>query len=99
MAKVLILVAGFILFGATASAHVPCNQRAKIVTLLEGKYKEVPVAIGVNGKGHLVEVLSSEHGRTWTIIVTSPAGISCVISTGEGWRTRQQDEQLAEPQA
>ncbi len=99
MAKVLILVAVFILFGATASAQVPCNQRAKIVTLLAGKYKEVPVAIGVNGKGHLVEVLSSEHGRTWTIIVTSPAGVSCVISAGEGWRTRQQDEQPAEPQA
>ncbi len=98
MAKVLILVAVFILFGATASAQVPCNQRAKIVTLLEGKYKEVPVAIGVNGKGHLVEVLSSEHGRTWTIIVTSPDGMSCVVSVGENWSTRQQEEQQAESQ-
>ncbi len=74
------------------------NQRAEIVTQLAGKYKEVPVAIGVNSKGHLVEVLSSEHGRTWTIIVTSPAGMSCVVSVGEDWSTRQQDEQQAEPQ-
>ncbi len=97
MTKVLVLVAGLILFGANASAQVPCTQRAEIVTQLAGKYKEVPVAIGVNSKGHLVEVLSSEHGRTWTIIVTSPDGMSCVVSAGEGWRTRPQKEQQPEP--
>ncbi len=97
MIKVLILVATLILFGASASAQVPCNQRAEIVTQLAGKYKEVPVSIGVNSKGHLVEVLSSEHGRTWTIIVTSPDGMSCVVSDGEGWRTRQQEEDAVKP--
>ena len=98
MRTMLILITTLILFGANASAQVPCNQRAEIVTQLAGTYKETPVAIGVNSKGHLVEVLSSEHGRTWTIIVTSPNGMSCVVSVGEGWRTMQQDEQLAEPQ-
>jgi hypothetical protein len=98
MTKVLVLLAALILFGASASAQVPCNQRAEIVTELAGKYKEVPVAIGVNSKGHLVEVLSSEHGRTWTIIVTSPAGMSCVVSVGEDWSARQMEEQQAEPQ-
>ena len=98
MTKVLVLLSGLILFGASASAQVPCNQRTEIVTELAGKYKEVPVAIGVNSKGHLVEVLSSEHGRTWTIIVTSPAGMSCVVSVGEDWSTRQLEEQQAEPQ-
>ena len=98
MTKVLVLLAGLILFGASASAQAPCNQRTEIVTELAGKYKEVPVAIGVNSKGHLVEVLSSEHGRTWTIIVTSPAGMSCVVSVGEDWSTRQLEEQQAEPQ-
>ncbi len=98
MTKVLVLIAALILFGANASAQVPCNQRAEIVTELAGKYKEVPVAIGVNSKGHLVEVLSSKHGRTWTIIVTSPDGTSCVVSVGENWSTRQQEEQQAESQ-
>ncbi len=98
MTKVLVLMAALILFGASASAQAACNQRADIVTQLAGKYKEVPIAIGVNSKGHLVEVLSSEHGRTWTIIVTSPAGMSCVVSVGEDWSTRQLEEQQAEPQ-
>ncbi len=64
MTKVLVLLAALIFFGASASAQVQCTQRAEIVTQLAGKYKEVPVAIGVNSKGHLVEVLSSEHGRS-----------------------------------
>ncbi len=98
MTKVLVLISGLILFGASASAQVPCTQRTEIVTELAGKYKEVPVAIGVTSKGHLVEVLSSENGRTWTIIVTTPDGMSCVVSVGEGWRTRQQEEQQAESQ-
>ncbi len=98
MTRMLVLVAGLILFGANASAQVPCNQRTEIVTQLAGKYKEVPVAIGVTSKGHLVEVLSSENGRTWTIIVTTPDGMSCVVSFGESWHTRQQEEQQAESQ-
>ncbi len=99
MSRMLILTAAFVLFGADASAQVSCSQRDKIVSLFAAKYKEVPVAVGVNSKGGLVEVLSSEHGHTWTIIVTSAKGLSCVVAVGEGWRTRQEKEHLAEPQA
>ena len=99
MSRMLILTAAFVLFGADASAQVSCSQRDKIVSLFAAKYKEVPVAVGVNSKGGLVEVLSSEHGHTWTIIVTSTKGLSCVVAVGEGWRTRQEKEHLAEPQA
>ena len=97
MRALLILAATFILFAANATAQVPCYQRDKVVTWLAANFKEVPVAIGVNGKGHLLEVLSSQHGHTWTIIVTSPGGVSCIVSAGEGWRTQQQEEHVAEP--
>ncbi len=97
MRVLLIIAATFILFAANATAQVPCYQRERIVTLLAAKYKEVPVAIGVNLKGDLVEVLSSEHGHTWTIIFTTPEGVSCVVTAGDGWRTQQQEEHAAEP--
>ena len=97
MRTLLILTVTFILFAANATAQVPCYQRERIVTLLAAKYKEVPVAIGVNLKGDLVEVLSSEHGHTWTIILTTPEGLSCVVTAGEGWRAQQQEEHAAEP--
>ncbi len=97
MRTMLILTVTFILFAANAMAQVPCYLRETIVTMLAAKYKEVPVAIGVNYKGALVEVLSSEHGHTWTIILTTPEGLSCVVTSGEGWRTQQQEEHAADP--
>jgi len=97
MRAILILITTLILFAANAAAQVPCYQRESIVTLLAAQYKEIPVAIGVNSKGALIEVLSSEHGHTWTILVTTPEGLSCVVSSGEGWRTQQQEEHSAEP--
>ncbi len=99
MGRMLILALAFVFFGATASAQVPCTQRADLVTWLAAKYKETPVALGVNREGGLVEVLSSDKGDTWTIIVTSPVGLSCVVAVGEGWRAGPREEHLAEPQA
>ena len=55
--------------------------------LLANKYKEAPVAVGVTNTGGLVEVYSTGDGNTWTIIVTTPQGMSCLVAAGEGWRT------------
>ena len=67
-----------------------CDQRDDVLELLARKYQEVPVAAGVtNGGGGLVEVLTDARGDTWTIIVTTPQGLSCLVAAGEGWRTVQ----------
>lgn len=72
---------------APAQAQPPqCNTRDYVLSLLAGKYKEAPVAVGVTNAGSLVEVLSTGTGSTWTIIVTTPQGMSCLIAAGEGWR-------------
>ena len=64
---------------------------------LAKKYGEAPVAIGVTNKGGLVEVLTTSDGNTWTIIVSMPNGLSCLVAEGEGWRTMKYKP--AEPQA
>ena len=74
-------------FGMAGSAHAQaCDQRKRVIGHLAAKYKEAPVAIGVTNAGGLIEVLSSGEGQTWTIIVSSPDGTSCLLATGEGWR-------------
>jgi hypothetical protein len=40
----------------------------------------------VTATGSLLEVLASPSG-TWTIIVTIPNGPTCLVSSGEGWRS------------
>jgi len=44
--------------------------------------------LGVTAQGALVEVLSADEGETWTIILTTPQGRSCLVAAGEGWRSK-----------
>ena len=45
----------------------------------------------MTNKGGLVEVLTTGDGDTWTIIVSTPNVVSCMLATGEGWRTKVYD--------
>ncbi len=91
MWKTLALGIGFALVASTASAQSQlCNERDWVLELLAKKYKESPVAGGVTNTGGLVQVLTDGKSGTWTIIVTTPQGISCVVAAGEGWRLMQQ---------
>jgi hypothetical protein len=70
-------------------APAACGARDGLLSQLESKYGEVPVAIGVTGGvagGALVELLTDKEGLTWTLILTTPQGLSCLIASGEGWR-------------
>ncbi len=71
---------------AKAEPEALCAERDAVLSALAKEYGEAPVAIGVIGSGGLVEVLSSGVNGTWTIILTSPQGLSCLIVSGEGWR-------------
>ena len=87
------------LAAAPAAAQVACNNRDKIIDWLGARYKEAPVATGVSSKGALVEVLTSKDGTTWTILLTSPNGTSCIVETGQAWQTKPHRDPAGEPQA
>ena len=98
MWKTLALSAGFALIASTAMAQSQsqsqsqpqCNERDNVLALLAKKYKETPIAAGVTNTGGLVEVLTDIKSGTWTIIVTTPQGMSCLVAAGEGWRNKEQ---------
>ena len=94
-----LLAVAVILVSSAAVAQVPCGQRDKIVKWLAVKYKEAPIATGVSSQGSLIEVLSTHDGETWTVIVTSPDGNSCLIANGQGWRAKPHEVEIAEPHA
>lgn len=72
-----------------ALAQSQCDSRDKILATLAKKYSEAPVAVGLTSKGGLVEVLSTGDGDTWTIIMSTPDGKSCLVAAGEGWREKE----------
>ncbi len=90
MWKKLVLSTGFALVASTAMAQPQCNERDNVLELLAKKYKETPIAAGVTNTGGLVEVLTDHNSGTWTIIVTTPQGMSCLVAAGEGWRNMVQ---------
>ena len=68
-----------------AAAEKSCASRADVLGHLSHKFSEAPVAIGLANNGGVIEVLSSNRGETWTIIITMPDGETCMVAAGEGW--------------
>ena len=69
---------------SAASAQAACGLRTSLLKQLQGKYKEVPVSMGLASNGSVVEITRSETG-TWTILLTNPAGVTCLMAAGEHW--------------
>jgi hypothetical protein len=87
VATIVIAAAVTSLNAASAKAQVVCGKRADVLTGFANTYHEVQSAIGIADGGGLIEVLVSPSG-TWTMVVTKPGGMTCVIGTGREWFTR-----------
>ncbi len=75
------------LFALPAQAQSLCGNRAGILGKLSNGYSENASAMGLSSNGGVVEVLTSPKGESWTIIITMPNGVSCLIAAGESWET------------
>lgn len=71
---------------APAGAQALCGDRDEIVSRLETGYKESASALGIAGTGGVVELYTSEKG-SWTLLLTQPNGVSCLLAAGESWET------------
>ncbi len=72
---------------ALAAEQPTCGQRAELLRELGRQYAESPVAMGSANNGGVIELLQSRGGSSWTIIVTMPNGIACLLAAGESWKT------------
>ena len=99
MNKTAVLSLALMLTATPALAQVACNNRDKIIAWLGTRYQEAPVATGISSKGSLIEVLTTKDGSTWTILLTSPNGTSCIVESGQAWQGKPYQGPTAEPQA
>ena len=67
-----------------AQQRAACGERENVLAHLEGKFSEVPVSIGLDHQGRVIEVLVAPSGN-WTIIVTMTNGRSCLMASGVAW--------------
>lgn len=71
------------------AAPAACSPREVVLDQLATKFKEEPVAVGLANNGGLLELLTAGDGATWTIIITMPNGVSCLVAAGENWQDHQ----------
>lgn len=70
---------------AEAEGRQACAQRGEVIRKLEERFGETLRSIGLQQDENLVEVYSSERTGTWTILMTRPDGMSCLLAAGELW--------------
>jgi len=63
-----------------------CASHDKVTNLLDSKHTETPVSLGLATDGKVLEVFSTEDGETWTMVMTAPEGVSCIVAAGKYWQ-------------
>lgn len=88
------LVAAVVLAGPTQGAtpmQAPghampsCAARAELKGVLESRYAERQAALGLAQDGRVLEVFVAPDGLTWTLLVTTKEGVSCILASGRSW--------------
>lgn len=62
-----------------------CGARDTVVERLATKYGESRQSIGMAPKGRVIEVFASRETGTWTITVTMPNGVMCLVASGQAY--------------
>lgn len=75
---------------ASAQARNNCGPRAVVVEKLAEGYGETRQSMGIGSNNVMVEVFASAETGSWTILVTQPTGVSCLVASGQAY------EQVAE---
>ncbi len=78
----------FVFSVTSANAQAVCGERAKFIETLAKQHQEAPTSIGMTSNGQIIEVLTSAKG-TWSILITSPQGKTCLVATGDAWESME----------
>ena len=61
---------------------------------LAGRYQESQRALGLDSRKALVRLFTPDDGSTFTMVLTFPNGVSCILAAGEMWADRPQPRKL-----
>lgn len=83
-----LLMAAFatLVLATPGQAQSICGERSRFLDQLGQNYGEHVAAVGLVSNGTVLELTTSETG-SWTILITQPNGVSCVVATGDSWES------------
>ncbi|MEM8786921.1 MAG: hypothetical protein AAGE76_01525 [Pseudomonadota bacterium] len=67
-----------------APGRAVCGDRTTIAARLTQRFGETLASTGLT-KGQLVEVWRSPTKGNWTVLMTRPNGVSCIMASGRFW--------------
>ena len=67
-----------------------CAPRDLVLERLADRYGETRQSMGLGANNAVIEVFASPDTGTWTITVTTPNGVTCLVASGQAF------EELAE---
>ena len=70
---------------AAAQSQRNCGPREAVVERLASSYGETRQSVGIGSNNAMVEVFASEETGSWTILVTMPTGVTCLVASGEAF--------------
>lgn len=62
-----------------------CGPRDRVLATLADRYGETRQSIGLGGNNQVVEVFASLETGTWSITVTLPNGMTCLVASGQSY--------------
>ncbi|MWD26727.1 hypothetical protein E0K89_004475 [Aquicoccus sp. SCR17] len=84
-------MAGALLFPGMAAPGMAggrnCAPRDTVVDRLAEGYGETRRSIGLGANNAVMEVFASDETGTWTITVTLPNGMTCLVASGQAFET------------
>ncbi|GGH38685.1 hypothetical protein SAMN05444007_11124 [Cribrihabitans marinus] len=64
-----------------------CAPREVVMKKLAEEFGETRRGIGLVQEGSVMEVFASDGSGSWTITVTLPSGVTCLVAAGEAYET------------
>jgi hypothetical protein len=82
---------------AAAQTSGSCALRQHVVARLASAYGETRQSIGLGANNQVVEVFASLETGTWTITVTTPNGLTCLVASGQAYETLDEKAAAGDP--
>ncbi|SPH21003.1 hypothetical protein ASD8599_01744 [Ascidiaceihabitans donghaensis] len=72
-------------FAASAQSMRNCAPRDIVIQRLANGFGETRQSMGLGANNSVVEVFASLESGTWSITMTSPSGLMCLVATGQAF--------------
>jgi hypothetical protein len=70
-----------------AAQPAACAPRDDVIARLADRYGETRQSIGLGSNNMMMELYASHDTGTWTIAVTRPDGLTCLVASGQAFET------------